>query len=63
MAQAVPQDATWPHLLRQAQEVAPEAFIPGGSVLNLMEDGGATPVGPKRASPRSTAACWGNCRC
>lgn len=47
MTQAVPQDATWSHLLRQAQGVAPEAFIPGGSVLNLMEGRWGYPGQPK----------------
>jgi acyl-CoA reductase-like NAD-dependent aldehyde dehydrogenase len=47
MVQAIPEDATWSSLLRQAQEVAPEAFIPGGSVLNLMEGRWGHPGQPK----------------
>lgn len=47
MNQGIPADATWPQLLRQAQALAPEAFIPGGSVLNLMEGRWGCPGQPK----------------
>lgn len=46
-AQSIPTDATWAHLLGQAQRAAPEAFIPGGSVLNLMEGRWGHPGQPK----------------
>lgn len=46
-AGTIPSDATWEYLLKQAQDVAPEAFIPGGSVLNLLEGRWGHPGHPK----------------
>lgn len=47
MAQTIAVDASWSHLLMGAERVAPEAFIPGGSVLNLMEGRWGHPGQPK----------------